>query len=558
MSSLCLIFFIQLNIYNLTHITYISWCFITILGILFSALFVKEEVYVFFFLRFFEIRFVVDFLSIIFFNTLIIIVTSVLFFSKEYINGEVLIFRFLFFTISFVSSMVFFIFGRSIFALLIGWDGLGVTSFFLVLFFQNSSSWRARIKTALTNRLGDGFLIIVFSNLILRNNIFIEKIFFVPLAFVLLLILGSFTKRAQFPFRNWLPAAMAAPTPISSLVHSSTLVTAGVFLVVRFSSFFVENSSALIMLLISGIVTIIFAGVIALFEKDLKKVVALSTLRHLGLIMTSCALVGPLFAFIHLIMHAIFKALLFINIGYLIIRRNHNQDSRLLRLNSNYLTISVLFSLFGIIGFYFFNGFLSKDLIIFIRLSSRKVNIIIISLLFLGFCLTVSYSMRFFTRLFSFFKNVQIRLRKSIFKRTLILMLLRLFSGELMKKFLLDNYIFFYAEKITFFIPLSVLFVGFFIFKIARLVPSAYVFERIFFINFIIGNWLVFVTNLSASFSNKEINNTVNVLLERKFNNSNVQIFSNSLLIFFFFLTSFFLWMTIIIIVISSYSLCKI
>lgn len=558
MSSLCLIFFIQLNIYNLTHITYISWCFITILGILFSALFVKEEVYVFFFLRFFEIRFVVDFLSIIFFNTLIIIVTSVLFFSKEYINGEVLIFRFLFFTISFVSSMVFFIFGRSIFALLIGWDGLGVTSFFLVLFFQNSSSWRARIKTALTNRLGDGFLIIVFSNLILRNNIFIEKIFFVPLAFVLLLILGSFTKRAQFPFRNWLPAAMAAPTPISSLVHSSTLVTAGVFLVVRFSSFFVENSSALIMLLISGIVTIIFAGVIALFEKDLKKVVALSTLRHLGLIMTSCALVGPLFAFIHLIIHAIFKALLFINIGYLIIRRNHNQDSRLLRLNSNYLTISVLFSLFGIIGFYFFNGFLSKDLIIFIRLSSRKVNIIIISLLFLGFCLTVSYSMRFFTRLFSFFKNVQIRLRKSIFKRTLILMLLRLFSGELMKKFLLDNYIFFYAEKITFFIPLSVLFVGFFIFKIARLVPSAYVFERIFFINFIIGNWLVFVTNLSASFSNKEINNTVNVLLERKFNNSNVQIFSNSLLIFFFFLTSFFLWMTIIIIVISSYSLCKI
>src|SRR5574343_1165597 len=323
---------------------------------------------------------------------------------------------------------------------------------------------------------------------------------------------------------------MAAPTPISSLVHSSTLVTAGVFLVVRFSSFFVENSSALIMLLMSGIVTIIFAGLIALFEKDLKKVVALSPLRHLGLIITSCALVGPLFAFIHLIMHAIFKALLFINMGYLIIRRNHNQDSRLLRLNSNYLTISVLFRLFGIIGFYFFNGFLSKDLIIFIRLSSRKVNIIMISLLFLGFCLTVSYSMRFFTRLFSFFKNVQISLRKRIFKSTLILIILRLFSGELMKKFLLESYIFFYAEKMTFFIPFSVLFVGFFIFKIARLVPSAYVFESIFFINFIIGNWLVFVTNLSSSFRNKEINNTVNVLLERKFSNRNIQIFSNSLL----------------------------
>lgn len=232
----------------------------------------------------------------------------------------------------------------------------------------------------------------------------------------------------------------------------------------------------------------IFAGLIALFEKDLKKVVALSTLRHLGLMMTRCALVGPLFAFIHLIMHAIFKALLFINMGYLIIRRHHNQDRRLLSLNSNYLTISVLFSLFGIIGFYFFNGFLSKDLIIFISLRARNINMVMMLLLFIGFCLTVSYSMRFFTRLFSFFKNVQISLRKRIFKSTLMLMLLSLFSGELMKKFLLDNYIFLYAEKITFFIPFSVLFVGFFIFKITRLVPRAYVFESMFFINFIIGN----------------------------------------------------------------------
>jgi NADH-quinone oxidoreductase subunit L len=328
--------------------------------------------------------------------------------------------------------------------------------------------------------------------------------------------------------------------------------------VVRFSRFFIDNSTALIILLIRGIITMIFAGLIALFEKDLKKVVALSTLRHLGLMMTRCALVGPLFAFIHLIMHAIFKALLFINMGYLIIRRHHNQDRRLLSLNSNYLTISVLFSLFGIIGFYFFNGFLSKDLIIFISLRARNINMVMMLLLFIGFCLTVSYSMRFFTRLFSFFKNVQISLRKRIFKSTLMLMLLSLFSGELMKKFLLDNYIFFYAEKMTFFIPFSVLFVGFFIFKITRLVPRAYVFESMFFINFIIGNWLVFVTNLSSSFRNKEINNTVNVLLERKFSNRNIQIFSNSLLIFFFFLTSFFLWIVIIIMVISSYSLCKI
>ena len=517
--------------------------------------FLKEEIYLFFNLNIFEIRFIVDFMSIVFFNTLIIIVTSVLFFSKEYIKGEVLIFRFLLFTLLFISSIVLFIFGRSIFTLLIGWDGLGVTSFFLVMFFQNSSSWRASIKTALTNRLGDGFLIIVFATLLLRNRTFIYNIYFVPPIFIFLLLLGRFTKRAQFPFRNWLPAAIAAPTPISSLVHSSTLVTAGVFLVIRFNSFFCDNSLLKLVLLSRGIITIILAGIIALFEKDLKKVVALSTLSHLGLIIVSCSLVGPLFGFFHLIMHAIFKALLFINIGYLIIRRNHNQDSRLLRLNSNYLTVAVIFSLLRIIGFYFFNGFFSKDLIIFCSLSSDYKNIIVLFLLFLGFCLTVSYSMRFFIRIFSYFKNIQITLNKSIFKSTLMLILLSLVSGEIFKKIMLNNFMFFYAEKISFFIPFIVIILGIFIFKIASYVKTFYAIERIFFLNFIIGNWLVGLNNQLIVYGNKELNNTVNVVLERKLTNSGLQKVSDSLLKFFFFLSFFFFWILIAMVILSSYSL---
>lgn len=285
----------------------------------------------------------------------------------------------------------------------------------------------------------------------------------------------------------------------------------------------------------------IFAGLIALLEKDLKKVVALSTLRHLGLIMTRCSLVGPLFGFFHLIMHAIFKALLFINMGYLIIRRGHNQDSRLLRLNSDYLTMSVIFRLFRIIGFYFFNGFLSKDLIIFTSLAFRSKNLLLLVFMFLGFCLTVSYSMRFFLSLFSYFKNVQISLKKSLFKRTIILIVLCLVAGELMKKLLLDNYIFFYSEKISFFIPILVLVSGIFIYKIAEYIKTMYSIERMFFLNFILGNWLVFINNKLIRFRNKEMNNTVNVLLERKISNSNIQQFSNSLLTFFFFLTAFFM-----------------
>jgi NADH-quinone oxidoreductase subunit L len=232
----------------------------------------------------------------------------------------------------------------------------------------------------------------------------------------------------------------------------------------------------------------IFAGLIALLEKDLKKVVALSTLRHLGLMITSCSLVGPLFGFFHLIIHAIFKALLFINIGYLIIRRGHNQDRRLLSLNSDYLTISVMFRLFRIIGFYFFNGFLSKDLIIFTRLAARNKNMLLLVFIFFGFCLTVSYSIRFFLSLFSYFKNVQIRLRKSLFKRTIILMVLCLVAGELIKKLVLDNFMFFYSEKISFFIPILVLVSGIFIHKIAEYVKTLYSIESIFFLNFILGN----------------------------------------------------------------------
>nr|YP_009391140.1 NADH dehydrogenase subunit 5 [Stenostomum sthenum]ARW59262.1 NADH dehydrogenase subunit 5 [Stenostomum sthenum] len=531
------------------HIVYISWCFLTVVSISVSSLFLKEEIFLFFNFSMFEISFLVDFLSIVFFNTLMIIVTSVFFFAKEYMKGETLMFRFLFFTLMFISSMIFFIFGSSIFTLLIGWDGLGVTSFFLVLFFQNSSSWAASMKTAMTNRLGDGFLIIVFASLLLSNNVFIEKMFFIPTILLLFLILGSFTKSAQFPFSNWLPAAMAAPTPISSLVHSSTLVTAGVFLVIRFSSFFSSIASIKMMMLVSGLITMIFAGLIALMEKDLKKVVALSTLSHLGLMMTSCSLVGPLFGFFHLIMHAIFKALLFINMGYLIISSGHNQDSRLLSLNSDYLTMSVMFSLFSMIGFYFFNGFLSKDLIIFTSLAFSNKNLLLLVFMFLGFCLTVSYSMRFFLSLFSYFKNVQISLKKSLFKSTIMLMVLCLVAGELMKKLLLDNYMFFYSEKMSFFIPILVLVSGIFIHKMAEYIKTMYSIESMFFLNFILGNWLVFMNNKLISFSNKEMNNTVNVLLESKISNSNMQQFSNSLLTFFFFLTAFFMWVLLFMVI---------
>jgi NADH-ubiquinone oxidoreductase chain 5 len=234
--------------------------------------------------------------------------------------------------------------------------------------------------------------------LLLSENFSIKEISIIPVFSIILFLLGSFTKRAQFPFINWLPAAIAAPTPISSLVHSSTLVTAGVYLVIRFFLFIARRNFLIRILIVSGIITLLFAGAFALFEKDLKKVIALSTLRHLGLIITSCCLINPLIGFLHLIIHAIFKALLFINIGYCIIISNHNQDRRLLRkviIRSEFLSFSILFSLLRIIGFFFFSGFFSKDIILFFLIKKDIKNIILFFLLVSGFVFTASYSIRF-------------------------------------------------------------------------------------------------------------------------------------------------------------------
>lgn len=144
------------------------------------------------------------------------------------------------------------------------------------------------------------------------------------------MISATFTKRAQVPFSAWLPAAIAAPTPVSALVHSSTLVTAGVFLLIRF---YTPLSSLLYFHRITfylGVVTCILASLAALAENDLKKIIALSTLRQLGIIVITIGLAQPSLAFFHLITHAIFKAILFICAGTIIHVCQDSQDIRLI------------------------------------------------------------------------------------------------------------------------------------------------------------------------------------------------------------------------------------
>lgn len=222
--------------------------------------------------------------------------------------------------------------------------------------------------------------------------------------FFLIITLAAFTKRAQIPFSRWLPAAIAAPTPVSSLVHSSTLVTAGVFLLIRFKELIVFKCPlAGNLILVAGTATIIIAGVSGLWENDLKKIVALSTLRQLGLIISCLGAGAVKIAFCHLLIHAYFKALLFMATGRLIHSSLGYQDLRAISLPGAHSPITsriVLVTNFSLIGLPFIRAFYSKDHFLEICMS-RVINRYIMLLFLAGVMLTTLYSTRFLVLTFA-------------------------------------------------------------------------------------------------------------------------------------------------------------
>lgn len=304
---------------------------------------------------------------------------------------------FCWYTIAFVLCILILINFNDFFFLILGWDGLGVSSFFLILYFQSPSRVYSGTITILINRLGDCFLVLfiiiwwglrVNTHFILESNISNSYVAF-------LLFISLSTKSALFPFSPWLPAAMAAPTPISSLVHSSTLVTAGLFLLIQNSSI-LTNYSLCYFILITSIFTSLYAGISALLESDLKKVVALSTLSHLGFIGIAISLSLPYLAFFHLLAHALFKSSLFISIGTFIVSHGHYQDSRLITSAYNYnpyFRSVILVSEANLLGLPFLSGFYSKDLILEFSQYSQ-VGSLLRLVLFTNVLLTFSYTLR--------------------------------------------------------------------------------------------------------------------------------------------------------------------
>nr|YP_010272336.1 NADH dehydrogenase subunit 5 [Scaphoideus maculatus]UKE80307.1 NADH dehydrogenase subunit 5 [Scaphoideus maculatus] len=328
---------------------------------------------------------------VFFISSMVVLYSSV--YMGDYNYSSV---RFLFLVLLFVFSMLLMILSPNLLSIMLGWDGLGLVSYCLVIYYSSLSSYLAGMITCLINRLGDIGLLIALGwifnygswNFIFCLNYLNEYIFY-------LIIISSFTKSAQIPFSSWLPAAMAAPTPVSSLVHSSTLVTAGVYLLIRFFNYVIYVNSFFLFI---SLMTMIMSSFCANYEFDLKKIIALSTLSQLGLMM-SCLFMGLVdLSFFHLLSHAMFKSLLFLCSGIIIHLMMGCQDIR--SMGSICFSMPLTCCCFNVsnmalCGFPFLSGFYSKDLIVESSAFSG-MSLIMFMLFYLGLGLTASYSIRLF------------------------------------------------------------------------------------------------------------------------------------------------------------------
>nr|APX39307.1 NADH dehydrogenase subunit 5 [Chaetocnema hortensis] len=341
-----------------------------------------------------------DWMSLMFMSFVLFISSMVIFYSEEYMSGDLNKNRFILLVVMFVCSMMLMIISPNLISILMGWDGLGLVSYCLVIYYQNIKSFNAGMLTALSNRIGDvAFLMSIawMLNYGSWNFMFYLEIMKNDLSMQLiscLILLASMTKSAQIPFSSWLPAAMAAPTPVSSLVHSSTLVTAGVYLLIRFNLSF--SYSLMNFLLFISLMTMFMSGLGANFEFDLKKIIALSTLSQLGLMMSILAMGSYQLAFFHLLIHALFKALLFMCAGNIIHSLNNCQDIRFMGnlINQMPLTCTYLnLCNWSLCGLPFMSGFYSKDLVVEF-MSMSYMNMFVYMIFYISIGLTVSYSFR--------------------------------------------------------------------------------------------------------------------------------------------------------------------
>ncbi|HEV8431204.1 MAG TPA: NADH-quinone oxidoreductase subunit L [Pyrinomonadaceae bacterium] len=315
-------------------------------------------------------------------------------FAVGYMHGEAGFYRFFAFLNLFMFAMLTLVLADNFVLMFVGWEGVGLCSYLLIgYYFDKKEAGDAAKKAFITNRIGDwGFVLGIMLTFFVTGSV---SFFANPVAgelthtalsffkntqvepftagaiiaggatsIAVLLFIGAAGKSAQIPLYVWLPDAMAGPTPVSALIHAATMVTAGVYMIVRCSEIFVHAPTAMFIVAVIGAATALFAATIGLAQNDIKKVLAYSTISQLGYMFLACGVGAFIAAIFHVITHAFFKALLFLGSGSVIHGMHHEQDMRWMGGLKKYMPITFATMVTGwlaICGFPLFAGFFSKD-----------------------------------------------------------------------------------------------------------------------------------------------------------------------------------------------------
>ena len=434
--------------------------------------------------------------------------------------------RFMAYLSLFTFAMLTLVTSDNFLQLFFGWEGVGLCSYFLIGFwFKKDSANAAAIKAFIVNRVGDFgfalgiFLIFYLFGTVNYNEVFLlipktldQDIYFLGInlksidLICILLFMGAMGKSAQFLLHTWLPDAMEGPTPVSALIHAATMVTAGVFLVVRCSPIFEYSQIALNIICIVGMTTAFFAATVALVQNDIKKIIAYSTCSQLGYMFFAAGIGAYNVAIFHLFTHAFFKALLFLGAGSVIHSLNNEQDIRKMGGIWRKLPYSwglMIIGTLALTGFPFFSGFYSKEAIIeFAYLKGNTLGYYVVVIGIFTALLTAIYSWRLVFKTFhGTYENKELKIdsiHESPYVMLVPLIVLAIgsiFAGFFFKELFIGQYASnnFWSDSIKFLSPISTdhppLWIVYFTPVIVVLsIPIAY---YLFVKNKDITNWLV-------------------------------------------------------------------